>query len=74
MVDAFVVVVVVVVPTVLHSNGVPLLSPSLPWCHLKMTSRGAQLETLKPCFILILLIFYFYFFSHWHVKRFHQNA
>ena len=35
------------------------LTPSLPWCHLKMASKCAQFETLQP-----------FSFSHWHVKRF----
>ena len=30
-----------------HACDSPL-TLSLPWCHLKMTSKGAQFETLQP--------------------------
>ena len=39
---------------------IQLLTPSLPWCHWKMTNKSAKFETFK------LLSS----FSHWHVKGF----
>ena len=38
-----------------------LLTPSLPWCHLKTTSKSAKCETFN-CFCLLFL--------HCHVKGF----
>ena len=38
-----------------------LLTPSLPWCHLKTTNESAKSETLKP---------FCRRFPHWHVKGF----
>ena len=41
------------------------LTPSLPWCHLKMTVKSVKLETLQPfCFL----------FCSGMWKDFHQNA
>ena len=38
-----------------------LLTPSLPWCHVKTTNKRAKFQTLKPfCFL----------FSRWYVKEF----
>ena len=42
-----------------------LLTPSMPWCHLKTTNKSMKFETLKPfCFL----------FCNGMWKNFHQNA
>ena len=35
-----------------HSSSSWILTPSLPWCHLKTTNESAKFETLQPFFVL----------------------
>ena len=48
-------------PNALNILFITLLTPSLPWCHLKTTNKSAKYKTLN-CFCL--------YFSHCHVKGF----
>ena len=47
--------------TLIIIQYVPLLTASLPWCHLKTTNKRMKLEILKP---------FDFLFSHWYVKGF----
>ena len=46
-------------------HGCALLTPSLPWCHLKTTMKSAKFETLQPFCLL---------FRTGERTDFHQNA
>ena len=39
--------------------NIAILTPSLPWCHLKTTSKSVKFETFVKKIVS---------FSHWHVK------
>ena len=51
--------------SVTHSHNRKVLTPSLPWYHLKTTSKSAKIETHKPFLFLFRI-------GMW--KDFHQNA